>query len=1455
MIMHIICFQLLLQVKWLKKYTFGGIMVWALPLDDFKGKQCNHGETYPLLRSIVRELNKDDIVRTAGASSVSTAVADETSATQNHGDNIPVKSKSVLKTVVANSKPLSETLIVQGDSLLKSAKDKNRPVAQSSAVQRERVVKPAGQMQSDSTGDTVLSDSIINPITGANKASPKSDKTESVILVKTESSQRDPLVQAASTPKESTSKIVPDAGKGQSGPIGKTAKEPMEGGTKPTSEQDKQQVEKGTPQNDAVILSKSISNAPKMREDVHLKITNLESESNAPSESVVKPASVEGRLSAAPNAGQHSPLMKTPQSDGEPLEVHKEVKHIPRIVPKPPKDKKTVAADAKTIQPKTASDVDPSSQNVPILSSTIVTNDKATITKIGSTTFKSDPPVYSAPDTHDLQVNAANKKATDSNDLKQASLSSLKDASKSQVIKSEKIVMDNGDRSDINQPANGERATLHTSKYSSTSVTTTVSPSSVEKNAPSVGTQVNTFKSRKLFQMTDTSSPGRNEGQGVGGFGGMINSLFGMLSGFTRGNEQGGQDTSGRDNFLPRASQVTESPTSFDTRQTNRRESNFRSRQRQRFQNERRERLSTSQSRPTTSINGKDRTIDQSTNSRDQSLTGQRFAGNRQDQSNRLAGEQLINVSPFPPTSFPAIALDPLDTTDTRRRTNILRNERTRGVLRRERINGRGHHDGRAGSQTAPDTRWMSEQLSDSGQNSVGLLNPDHRFLEEANPLLPDQFDMLGQTLHTEIRDPALIQSREPGLVDALRQRISDTTRRSRANVGNANTQTSNPLRNRERLRAENRPTMDGRFQNTNTLLRNDARNTGDNMGTNIRTASSNNELREFQRNARRQRTAVGVQRSTSDSPRGPNRQRSVIGVPGAGPTRQRTAGELQGTANDLQRIPTSGIDRQRTAIGSRSVVQESQRPVMFAQGADNNRQRARTGVQRSSRNRQPSAIGVQRTALVVQRNSQRAALNTQGTTNSRTRSAVRGSGNELQRTSVGSRGRHRTAIGVHRNGNQGTGAGGQKSVVNRQRTADGVNNSRNNNPQIVVRSQRSRPDRRRTLIGRQSRRNTRQRSTLGSHQGSANIRKRPTIGVQNTRNNRSRNDSGIQNTRNDRQRSLIGFKSSLTGADSNLQLPSSRIQNTPTGTMFRDSIRTNEHINSNAGSPGRGSKRVIAVSENNQRTPTGVLDAKKSDSVSNQLQNLKEIKNSIEGMLAQLNALQHPVETGSVRQSGHQSIQIVPLTGIDNFVSAKGPSNPILNETGLHMPVASLASRISGLNAGVDIMSGLKDVATGHLDANQIAAYVSSPMSPSANTALDGLIDQHILSAMTAQAGRQTRTVAAEPIFVEIQPHVIATEPSLANNIADVLVQLLRDNLLTQNTPLATKPSSVKQGALQTPNEVLVSSGEQPKDFPPITPASRRQLAKLATNETVVANNTPKKPIGKADVLWKWEV
>lgn len=46
------------QVRYVKKNNFGGVMVWALPLDDFSGSHCGEGP-FPLMHAITDECQHD----------------------------------------------------------------------------------------------------------------------------------------------------------------------------------------------------------------------------------------------------------------------------------------------------------------------------------------------------------------------------------------------------------------------------------------------------------------------------------------------------------------------------------------------------------------------------------------------------------------------------------------------------------------------------------------------------------------------------------------------------------------------------------------------------------------------------------------------------------------------------------------------------------------------------------------------------------------------------------------------------------------------------------------------------------------------------------------------------------------------------------------------------------------------------------------------------------------------------------------------------------------------------------------------------------------------------------------------------------------------------------------------------------------------------------------------------
>ena len=43
--------DVVLKVRYVKQNQFGGVMVWALPLDDFSGSHCGQGP-FPLMHAI-----------------------------------------------------------------------------------------------------------------------------------------------------------------------------------------------------------------------------------------------------------------------------------------------------------------------------------------------------------------------------------------------------------------------------------------------------------------------------------------------------------------------------------------------------------------------------------------------------------------------------------------------------------------------------------------------------------------------------------------------------------------------------------------------------------------------------------------------------------------------------------------------------------------------------------------------------------------------------------------------------------------------------------------------------------------------------------------------------------------------------------------------------------------------------------------------------------------------------------------------------------------------------------------------------------------------------------------------------------------------------------------------------------------------------------------------------------
>ena len=49
-----------LQTEWIKENGYGGVIVWAIDLDDFSNSHCSEGQ-YPLLNAIKMGLENDDV--------------------------------------------------------------------------------------------------------------------------------------------------------------------------------------------------------------------------------------------------------------------------------------------------------------------------------------------------------------------------------------------------------------------------------------------------------------------------------------------------------------------------------------------------------------------------------------------------------------------------------------------------------------------------------------------------------------------------------------------------------------------------------------------------------------------------------------------------------------------------------------------------------------------------------------------------------------------------------------------------------------------------------------------------------------------------------------------------------------------------------------------------------------------------------------------------------------------------------------------------------------------------------------------------------------------------------------------------------------------------------------------------------------------------------------------------
>ncbi|XP_033731725.1 uncharacterized protein LOC117321389 [Pecten maximus] len=1185
------------KVKWFKNYKFGGIMVWALALDDFRGDQCGDGETYPILRSIVRELNRTDPATDAlqtssniiSPDSTHPVTSDKTSpdilapesthvvtsekissdsvapdSAHRVSSNI-VQIETVGQTDTLQGAPLVGTSSIQGKSLLKNAKDQSSLVTKTGQNNPEGGMKVRNRKKDVKTTVVsdpkieVLSDAIISP---NKKVVKKVVSSEGDKLLKSSSMHTEPLIKVNSKKPVNHPQDQKSNAKAQILPITQVEK------VKP--------VGKNTNSNKApipivtgTVLSDSFTRVVKGRKNIIGKAKVLDELKTASDKSTLK-SNAKQTKSVIKDTDQTVPLMKavvkTKSAD---------LKDDNRIVGT---QSGKIMKKVKTSNPKDGG---------ARLSSSILTKGKDA-RKLANSVSPGTPPVFSPPDMNDLQLSSSQSGAAVLTG-KQTSLENLKDKTQNVPVNqadiSAKKVATTDKKNDATpnkNPSNVPYNNPNTEQIITTPSTATGAPSGkmqsgtkrtkqnmspstkqTRKNKDSktqskpgneeINTEENSkFTSRKLLQMIDTSD---SDGGNGGGLGGMINSLFGMMSGLTRsGNgRQRPQE--------PRRSTVTDNPLSFNTGSNDIRNENRIARQRQRMRNVRRDRPSTSRDRPVAAINNRDNaigSIDRLRNTRDRSLSrnGRERsiavdrAGSIPNRSNQFPVDTLVDVSPLPPTANPFDIIEIQDRRLRGGRASIPRGTRTVGV--QERFRGRPMEDTRTPQERALDAMILSEQLPDPGsldsQNRIRSMARE-QLRNEAELLLTR--DQLGtndpfqrDVLQTQIRDPALIRSREPGLVETLRRRISDTGR-SRGNSGVAtNIQTTE--RGRGRAQADARLANGGRFQSSEAtrLSRNS------NLRRNIAVDSFNNRnrmaegQRGVQRSGSRSRTAIGLQGSGTDRQNpaegaqrttigvqnsgvsGNDRQRSVIGIQGPGRDRQRNPVGIQNIAPTRRRtavgVNDAGNERQRTAIGVQNVGSDRQRVGVGAESRD--RQRIAASILGTGNNRQRTPISVQSTGTGPDRRA--TGVQSVGASRQRTIVGVQAVGSDRQRPAVGvlnadrqrailngqtvGNDRQRMPVGVStlsvqngRSSRPRPGIGVQGQSIDRQRTAIGVANA----------------DRQRTVIGVQRLSNDRQRTSVGI-QGLEVDRQRPSIGVQSS--DRQRTTVGIQRAGNDRQRTSV---------------------------------------------------------------------------------------------------------------------------------------------------------------------------------------------------------------------------------------------------------------------------------------------------------------------------------------------
>ncbi|XP_069120691.1 uncharacterized protein [Argopecten irradians] len=1224
------------KVKWLKNYKFGGIMVWALPLDDFRGDQCSQGETYPILRSIIRELNKkdveSDVIKAASDNPISissnvvsldTKSSDiqthnldqqvgsdtkssksntqpseqrvdpelkssnsntQTAREQSSSDTKPPDSqrKVVVQKVSSDTKPsdsqvqAEKTQITPGMKLSGSQtktstyvrSDTNKPDGQEPSTSAHRVTSNIVEIGPVEQTDSARQSPLTGPSSRQSKTNLKNakDKSDSV----TKKGQKDPAIILDTSPRRTivqAKPVINDPKTEVLSDIIGTNEKKMKTKIKKAKTNSKKKLIKSSPMNTDPLVklnTKKSSNSPEKSTGNDKSRPRMQAKNRG-----LKPVV---QKQTAKNA--QTPIVKgTAISDSlkDVVKGHKDVIGKAKVVDEvrtaaekrlsksdgkqKKKTSETAAKTAPLMFPVTkthSTDTkdsnrvvgDESARSVQKVKDSMLQKMKSNQTKSGtrvssSILKKGQNPKKSSKSAarssalavSPLEVNDFKLSSSKSGALKgkQTALETLKDKSintrnsqsdvsaKSGVTANSKSAMGNAQERETSVPSDKHQSKASASLSTKPTKTNKDNKAQTEPGIESVnGEESSKFTSRKLLQMMDTND---NE-RGGGGLGGMINSLFGMMSGLTRGGM-------GRSRAPePRQSTVTDDPLSFITGANDIRSDNTISRQRQRMRTARRDRQSSSRDRAAAatrenSINS----LDRPRSSRDRSRIGrERGIAVDRIRSNRLPMDILTDVTPLPPTGNPFDIIEVPEWRSRGRSSSSRRGGRTVDI--QDRLRGRPAEDTRTAQERALDAMILSEQLPDPGpldsQNGLGSLARDQLRNEAELLLTRDQLGMNDpfqrDLREPQIRDPALIRSREPGLVETLRRRMSDTGRSRASGLATNN--------DRGRLSRQRNIAVDS-LNNRNSI--------SEIQRSRSRTAVGLTPAERAQRTIGvsgngRQRSVVGVQRSGRNRVRnpvgiGPARRRSAVAVNDAGSERQRTPIGVQNMAADRQRaaVGVQSTNRQRITAGVLGTGNNRQRIPVAVQG--NDRQRTSVGVLGTDRQRLSMGVAAESTqagrSVIGVGERQRTAVGATSADRQRSAIGVQRVGNERQRTPIGIRNleadRQRTAIGVQRSESARQPIGVQRTGNGRQRTNVAIQSSVNRSPAIGVQNS----DRQRTISVQRSV-NDRPRRPIAVEEA---VRGRTAVGVQRSVIEPALLPIAISDTSD--QRSAIGVESS----------------------------------------------------------------------------------------------------------------------------------------------------------------------------------------------------------------------------------------------------------------------------------------------------------------------------------------